>query len=487
MKYTGITIGPIVATLSMARRPRELWSASYLFSLLMDCIKSCIPDDCRIVSPAKATGSEKCGVGLYPDRIFIEGEFDIKAVEKESRQKFLKKTQLKSFGYFNMMSAQCEAEKATDAIATLNRMLDVAELDNMAKSDGDRDEILQLIQTKYGSPLFEIEFGKKEFKIESLGEIAAFRKREHPKWGKFLSVLNSDICDTDPYEILKPDYNSFEKYICIVQADGDNMGKTFSCHALSDENLEMVSDALLKFGTKASEHIRNFGGLPVYAGGDDLLFIAPVVGKTGTGAEGTIFSLIEEIDGQCFRQVRDLVKGLGLTYKDKDGVHKQIIPSMSYGISITYYKYPLYEALKEALNLLHTAKSVKGKNALAWKIIKHSGSEFSAALSREIPEFTEAFKDLIDKTTDGNTVSAVAHKMREFYSLVDVVMASGNSDRLDSMFRNVFECTGSAYFEAVKKMMTVMYGHTGKDNFGTQMFNLLRTAKFIKGEDPNDD
>ena len=55
MKYTGITIGPIVATLSMARRPRELWSASYLFSLLMDCIKSRIPVDCKIVSPAKKT------------------------------------------------------------------------------------------------------------------------------------------------------------------------------------------------------------------------------------------------------------------------------------------------------------------------------------------------------------------------------------------------------------------------------------------------
>ena len=38
MKYSAINIGPIISTLGMARKPRELWAASFLFSHLMKCI-----------------------------------------------------------------------------------------------------------------------------------------------------------------------------------------------------------------------------------------------------------------------------------------------------------------------------------------------------------------------------------------------------------------------------------------------------------------
>lgn len=38
MKYLAISIGPIIKTFSMARKPREFWAASYLFSYLMQCI-----------------------------------------------------------------------------------------------------------------------------------------------------------------------------------------------------------------------------------------------------------------------------------------------------------------------------------------------------------------------------------------------------------------------------------------------------------------
>ncbi|MDR2511860.1 MAG: hypothetical protein LBC89_05325, partial [Bacteroidales bacterium] len=34
--YTAISIGPIYKTLTMARKPLEIWAASYLFSYLMD-------------------------------------------------------------------------------------------------------------------------------------------------------------------------------------------------------------------------------------------------------------------------------------------------------------------------------------------------------------------------------------------------------------------------------------------------------------------
>ena len=67
------------------------------------------------------------------------------------------------------------------------------------------------------------------------------------------------------------------------------MGKIVS--SISADNVLKVSDALLEYGKKACEKIKSYGGLPIYAGGDDLLFIAPVNGKNNN-----IFGLIDEID-----------------------------------------------------------------------------------------------------------------------------------------------------------------------------------------------
>lgn len=93
----------------------------------------------------------------------------------------------------------------------------------------------------------------------------------------------------------------------------------------------------MRFGESACTLINNYGGLPIYAGGDDLLFIAPVCGKESK----TIFDLIEEIDKEYKEKIQDMVEE-----------RINIKTSMSYGISIIYYKYPLYEAWEIARNML---------------------------------------------------------------------------------------------------------------------------------------
>ena len=76
---------------------------------------------------------------------------------------------------------------------------------------------------------------------------------------------------------------SYHKYFCIVQADGDNMGKT-----IQNGNVAAISTALIQYAAAAVPKISDYGAMPIYAGGDDLLFIAPVVGKDGKN----IFDLI---------------------------------------------------------------------------------------------------------------------------------------------------------------------------------------------------
>ena len=87
MKYTAINIGPVVPTISMGRKPRELWAASFMFSFLMECIIKQLPPD-SIISPATLKTDEKLGIGLYPDRVFIKGEFAVNEVVKKALENF---------------------------------------------------------------------------------------------------------------------------------------------------------------------------------------------------------------------------------------------------------------------------------------------------------------------------------------------------------------------------------------------------------------
>ena len=155
MKYSAINIGPIIATLGIARKPRELWAASFLFSHLMKCIYGkAEKTGATIISPAKPK-EEKNKVGIYPDRIYLKGEVDVKRVISEAVISFyydLLGDKTLDLSYFNLMSTTCEADKESEAIATLNQQLDILELCNYA-TDGDAAQtIYNIISEKKGKP-----------------------------------------------------------------------------------------------------------------------------------------------------------------------------------------------------------------------------------------------------------------------------------------------------------------------------------------------
>ena len=468
MKYSAINIGPIITTLGMARKPRELWAASFLFSHLMKSIYAeAEKANAVIISPAKPE-IDKNKVGIYPDRIYIKGETDIKNIIREAIWTFYedlynagkRSTNNPDLDYFNVMSATCEAEKESAAIATLNQRLDVLELCNYAADKDAAQTIYNIISKKAFSSLFELATGEDKLPIPELEKIASVQRNGHP-------------------EIKE---KSHHRYFCIVQADGDNVGKTVSHKDLKDGEVLKISKELVGFGIKASQIIEEFGGLPIYAGGDDLLFIAPVIGKDGTH----IFGLLDVIEKDAFKGVQDVVGTLGI--KDDDG--KLIEASLSFGVSISYVKYPLYEALESARNLLFgKAKNIKQKKAVAWSLRKHSGGTFDAAFSLKDETLKKQFVNLINATTDNDTVSAIAHKLRQEEALVDVVLASGNQDRLDALFDKVleFDKEKAGYFDAVKVIMPTLYQVIGRDGYIQTLYSLLRTAKFIKGEDLHDE
>ena len=59
------------------------------------------------------------------------------------------------------------------------------------------------------------------------------------------------------------------------------------------------------------------------------------------------------------------------------------IPTISFGISIQYERFPLYEALSAASHLLYCAKSDEKKNCMVVRLQKHSGQSLSLLLGNE--------------------------------------------------------------------------------------------------------
>ena len=532
MRYTAINIGPILATLSMARKPRELWSASYLFSYLMKRIMDYVPADCNFVSLSKYEGNDAPkGVGLYPDRVYVKGEFDFEVKRKDilinyaAEMGLTKKTITEMTdkdkdlayeevcGYINVMSAQINSEQSeSQTIKSLNHILDCLELNNRSVQEKVRYRFLGLIQKSYHSSVLRGAFPKNDFK-STLAEIASIQ----------LSAINQDdwngcrrfsvfrdknipeeeqLVDEDAFYVslknkFETDIKSYHKYICVVQADGDNMGKTFSHEKLPDGKAKEISQALLNFDCQVSKKIREFGGLPIYAGGDDLLFIAPVVGMNNT----SIFDLIKGIDSS-FEKVKETVEGLKL--KDKNGI---ISPSMSYGISISYYKYPLYEALKSAQHLLFdVAKEVDGKNAIAWNLRKSNGSSFSWEFNKG--DLLKEFEGIIQNSDVKDTlVSAVSHKIRENEGLLSLWLGNEKyEDRNTHFFEQYLEYDSEKdkekYKGAVLKLLNKLYSKWPRekvmalsdkelkermDKLVGGIYGLLRTAKFIKGEEVIDE
>lgn len=469
--YIGISIGPVVKTITMVRKPKELWSASYLFSYLAKKIINTLPDGCRLVSPAMC--EDKLGIGLYPDRIYVEcpdgfglseaGKWMDAAWEDFSTGLNLDRD------YFNVMVAPCTVGNDREAISDLNSRLDLLELNVFAQDKDNTENIMTLLRKSSGSPLFVDGMGSGRFAVDTLAEIAAAELSSAENlWRSFTAAVNDDEYSGEPYSELA-NCKSYHKYFCVVQADGDNVGK--SLRTMDDDEIHAFSQALIDFGRNAKDEIDSFGGFPVYAGGDDLLFLAPVVGKDGRN----VLKLVDDLNSKSFKCVSDL---------SKDGDM-----SLSFGISMCFYKHPLYEALKTARNLLERAKGLDDKNAVSIRLEKHSGESFDVAFSKNVEGLWSLIEGLIESTSDGNTVAAVAHKLRRSEVLLYDILEdrAGRTVRLDAYFKNILESDGSAYFTSVKNLVPALYDALGRNGFAETIYSVLRIAKFIKGEEPRDE
>ena len=253
----------------------------------------------------------------------------------------------------------------------------------------------------------------------------------------------------------------YQRYIAIVKGDGDSMGKALE----KIKDASTLSDALLEFNKKATTTISEFKGLPVYTGGDDLLFFAPIWNE-----KGSIFSLLQQLDDDFHKII-----------SDRCSLDNQYHPTLSFGVSVTYYKYPMFEALGLSGNLLDKAKGYDApkdssgnvlKNNIVFAVQKHSGQTRSVLIHKDQSVMSAFNKFMnkylpVDKEEDANDksksnkklLSSVMHGLREKEFMLTVAVK--DKTMLDNFFANNFNepehKAFDSFFSDVKNLLLKSY------------------------------
>ncbi len=475
MKYTALTLGPIGKTLQKARSTKGIWAASYLFSYLMrEIIKKAEITNEEVILPyyEKKDLTENFEVGLFPDKLIIKGEWQslnycIDSVVEELAIKVSKDTGREEKDvilffkeYLSIHVLSVELSENENVIIKINSLLDTAELKQRALKGADNDFLQQFFEETYYNFFVREEFDRYEInkdnkRFPSTIEIAnsALKDVDEKQFRYYVNTLvndNKKPDEADSQQVfidkIKSDpefkltYRNYQKYIAVVQADGDNTGefiKQLYTEPEKEKLIERFSKHLLQFGKKSVAKIKEYRGTPIYAGGDDLLFFCPLAHSSLSDKEvnlsKTIFTLIDEID-EVFNSL----------FTD-DEVFKEIIkkvekkPAISYGISVSYYKFPLNEALGEAIKqLFYTAKKTDKKNAVSFAVLKHSGQFFGTTFHKNAASYKEYTKLLREHLPNEELIRGVAHKLEPQKALLCSIGKEDVVEKRNIIFDNFF-------------------------------------------------
>jgi len=443
MRCVGITIGPVAEALSLARTPAGFWAASYLFSALSKNLCERIAEVVgaeAIVSPyfSATTGPEsddqrlRDGVGLYHDRIIVAVDEEMLPLSKVGELIAETKTQLASALATNNNgtsgAAQVDESAVVDYFSKFFRIRAIEYesgsnpiLDGASSLDALELEA-QFVPSETRNLLFELlECDKNEHRNQVVKNLVlktfnigdAWQLLEKPRSNR--SYDDRKIRDLQAIASTEdPGDNNYKRYTyyAILQCDGDGVTNVLK-EMDSTEALREFSSKLLSYAREAAGLVKEYGGATLYAGGDDLLAIVPASGK----------------DQQT---VLDLAKDLNRLFSTK-------VPgcTLSFGITVCYYKYPLYEAFPQAWTLLETAKKQEGKNALAVSLLKHSGQNASFVLKTIAKSsIVDDLTNLITWNWDEQYYNSVEQHLRNFAALFD---HAATREEADNLFRNVFD------------------------------------------------
>lgn len=505
-KYLAITIGPVSPTIAKARNTRSLWAGSYLFSHLMRKLIQAIGDHRDYIMPLVADErlfAPYGGAGLFPDRFIVklQDDEDGAAVLQNAADAVLTEfcghpeinsifaktagfssPKLKQFltQYLSLAGVELELSDGENIIKRCSDSLSQLELQTPLLPDETTDWLAIFLSKANKSHFIQEAFVLGlENRFPSLIEISTSEFIHYsPKYEAvkqlWLNETKQDEeteTDLDLLDYLQRPNNhnedwltfrQYHKYIAIVKADGDNMGITLSWLYKHHPHLvPQLGKALLDFNIEAIKLIRNFGGRAVYLGGDDILFLAPV-----HYVDETIFGLVERLSTVYNTCMRSLVA----TLSEAEQVAVSL-PTLSFGLSISYHKYPLFETLEVASSMEKKAK--KGsKNSIAFQLLKNSGQYVEAVVRKQTTTYIKHFQPLVANPllTDETFLTSVLHGLRQNRSLLELALTDDEQGQ---------QANPPSYRDALSNTFDNTYNegiHNQQRPFINDLKNLLRQA-----------
>jgi CRISPR-associated protein Cmr2 len=401
--YFAITIGPIFESLMSASSPASLWAFSFLFSEISYelCyalhyelgleIKSPYFDKNKIKQINASDDFYRTfskGIGIFPDRIICKNdEQSLKQIAdiQEQIPSIIEKVSCR-YAVNSSSVEKGQAPQANDSVVqAINDYLTKYIQIHIISFKTDKNPIgfsatyLDAIELEQGfltkessNPLLDQFEYLSDSEDEKVGRSRRIKQCAMvtnlgdnwpllAKGGKVIRDLESIAND----DVINPAQSPMKKalYYAVLCADGDNMSALFK----DEQRIDDVSKMFWDYSFEVAEKVKKYHGVPIYVGGDDLLALVPVENNEGTN----ILSLVE--------QIREVFSN-NFSVAAKDAKNKEgTAPTISMGVCICYYKYPLYEALQQAFDNLHRAKyaKTKYKNTLAIHLQKHSGKSVS--------------------------------------------------------------------------------------------------------------
>ncbi|MBL0286680.1 MAG: hypothetical protein IPQ19_04500 [Bacteroidetes bacterium] len=116
---------------------------------------------------------------------------------------------------------------------------------------------------------------------------------------------------------------------------------------------------------------------------------------------------------------------------------------MSYGVSISYTKYPLTQALEQGVTqLFYKAKKTCEKNAVAFNILKHSGQNIASMFHKHLCSYNLFEALLTSKVADDNYVRSITYKLEPQAAVLFGIGCekdfTNRNEKFDNFFRNNF-------------------------------------------------
>ena len=398
--YIGITIGPIERVCSYAKKTRGIWASSYLFSYIArNIVEEYFKNGRKFIKPTLDKDMfdiKNDGVGRFPDQYIFEKNADdsldeLRAVCNEKLDALANDIALIT-------------ESNADIVKKyLRRTIKIIIFEQSFDDEIQKEEVVHQMQETMNimecrDSYVSVECEKENFLERYIERVSKKSILVPKRFSMFKSILECASCgqftEDDHGNVLKigsdadDNLEPYQKYIAVVCGDGDNFGKTLARHG------DKVSGVFKVINETTKNKIQDYKGQLIYQGGDDLYFIAPVYNPY---KKMDIFGLVKEISDA----IQNEIEKVPCIKKDVEN-DPSVKPSMSFGVSMSYYKFPIAETRQKANDLLYEIKNVEAgqlKNKINWCMRKHSGQTFKGIIDKNNVGELEKFINFVGDIT----------------------------------------------------------------------------------------